>query len=188
MSAQNELQKYNEMALLDHETLSANIIEAVKNGEVDPLDVHLAMKRIDKIQELVGKDKEVKEAVLTAARKHRESGQFVYKNAKINVQATHTWYDYSNTNDLYYERLLELQDKIKAAVKEREEWLKTQIPSEKTLSIKKTTVIIEELPDITMLECGEEVIINPPVKMQSIGVKTSFIPNWQIKTQENEQI
>lgn len=184
MEAKNALKQYNELALLDDEQLVKQITTAVKNGDVSPLDVHLSMKRMEKVQKGVLADKDVKNAVLEEAKTHKESGQFEYKNAKLSVSPTRTWYDFSETNDLYYNRLIELKQTIDASVKEREEYLKTLIPNEKALSVSKTTIVVEQLPTIEMIDCGEEVVVNPPIKKQTMGVKTSFIKNWELRKRE----
>ena len=60
---QLQLQTVANLAQLNHEEISKTIVDSILAGEVDPLQVHMFLKRIEKIAELVKTNKDVKEAV-----------------------------------------------------------------------------------------------------------------------------
>lgn len=159
-----------------HKDVVDNLVSKVKSGEISALEMYVSMKNIEKIAEGAKKHKEVAEQALEEAHNHLEGNKksFDYKNSKVTVTSTYTWYDFNETGDIYYERLKELETQLKQEIKKREEYLKSLIPDPKALKISKETVIVEQLPYFEFADCGEEINISPPVKKQKTGLKISF--------------
>lgn len=173
-----QVKKITELVLIDHESITDTINKGILLGEVDPLDVHLALKRLDKIvQGTIGDkgSKETKEAILEEASKHMQEGKsFDYKGAKIVVGATYTYYDFSLTGDILLEAMVSIQKDLNTRIKEREAYLKTIKAVDGIAITKGETVVIEKLPSLEWLDAEEEIVIAPPIKKQKTGVKVTF--------------
>lgn len=177
----NELSNINkiaELATLDHIAISEIINRDILKGNIEPIDIHLVLKKFEKINEnVIGKNapKETKEAILKSAEKYLEKGtSFEYKNAKISIASVYTWYDFTKCNDIYLNELKEIEKKIKELISNREESLKTITLPPGKLGIASRTEIIEYLPSLEWVDCGEEVILNAPIKYSKDGVKVTF--------------
>ncbi len=171
---QLQLQTVANLAQLNHEEVSNTIITSILEGEVDPLQVHMFLKRIEKIAELVKTNKDVKEAVTKAASSHSPDKVFDFMGASLKVGAVHTAYDFSECGDLLWNNLNEMVTKFTAMKKAREEQLKVAFPENIGFGFKPPRMIIDHLYHVETVDCGEEVVLNQPKKIQQIGVKVTF--------------
>ena len=171
---QLQLQTVANLAQLNHEEVSNTIINSILEGEVDPLQVHMFLKRIEKITELVKTNKDVKEAVTKAASLHSPDKAFDFMGASLKVGAVHTAYDFSECGDLLWNNLNEMVTKFTAMKKAREEQLKVAFPENIGFGFKPPRMIIDHLYHVETVDCGEEVVLNQPKKIQQMGVKVTF--------------
>ena len=171
---QLQLQTVANLAQLNHEEVSNTIITSILAGEVDPLQVHMFLKRIEKIAELVKTNKDVKEAVTKAASSHSLDKAFDFMGASLKVGAVHTAYDFSECGDLLWNNLNEMVTKFTAMKKAREEQLKVAFPENIGFGFKPPRMIIDHLYHVETVDCGEEVVLNQPKKIQQMGVKVTF--------------
>jgi hypothetical protein len=164
------------LAQLDHNVVAKTIIAGIENGDVDPLDLHMFLKKTEKIVETVGKNKEVKEILIKEANKHIIEGKaFDYKGASLKVGPTYTFTDYSACGDPLWDNLAELEKSIKEMKKDREAFLKNAFPESSSLygSIN-PVVVVQQLFTLTPADCGEEITLMKPIKKQTMGVVTTF--------------
>ena len=171
---QLQLQTVANLAQLNHEEVSNTIINSILEGEVDPLQVHMFLKRIEKITELVKTNKDVKEAVTNAASSHSPDKAFEFMGASLKVGAVHTAYNFSECGDLLWNNLNEMVTKFTAMKKAREEQLKVAFPENIGFGFKPPRMIIDHLYHVETVDCGEEVVLNQPKKIQQMGVKVTF--------------
>ena len=171
---QLQLQTVANLAQLNHEEVSNTIITSILAGEVDPLQVHMFLKRIEKITELVKTNKDVKEAVTKAASLHSPDKAFAFMGASLKVGAVHTAYNFSECGDLLWNNLNEMVTKFTAMKKAREEQLKVAFPENIGFGFKPPRMIIDHLYHVETVDCGEEVVLNQPKKIQQMGVKVTF--------------
>ena len=171
---QLQLQTVANLAQLNHEEVSKTIINSILEGEVDPLQVHMFLKRIEKIAELVKTNKDVKEAVTKAASAHSPDKAFDFMGASLKVGAVHTAYDFSECGDLLWNNLNEMVTKFTALKKAREEQLKVAFPENISFGFSPPRMIIDHLYHIETVDCGEEVVLRQPKKIQQMGVKVTF--------------
>lgn len=105
------------------------VVQALENGQVDPLKVHLHVKCMEKIIEgLTSTDEKKNKDTAAAAKRYRElvveaaekfgTKEFEFMNAKVKIGETGTKYDYSQCGDPelaeWAKQHKELSDKIKA--------------------------------------------------------------------------
>ena len=135
---------------------SNQLITSVKEGLVDPLKLKSQFKFIEKVIEKV--DAEIKDEVITEAM--RNGKKFEKFGFQIEVSENlATRYDYSNCNDVEWDRLNKQIAELTTLKKLREAWLRQ-------------TVFSLEIVDT---ETGETHTINPPIKSSTTGVKLTAI-------------
>ena len=169
-----QLSSITQMAQFNHIEVATTIKDAIKNGEVDPLKVHMFLKRTEKLAELVKADNEVKEAITNAATMYSPDKPFDFLGASLKVGAVHTAYDFSECGDLLWNNLNEMVTKFTAMKKAREEQLKVAFPENIGFGFKPPRMIIDHLYHVETVDCGEEVVLNQPKKIQQMGVKVTF--------------
>jgi len=130
-------------------------IDLVKGGEINPLELKLYLKTMEKIIE--GIDAGIKESARDEAEKYGER-KFAFHGAEIELANTYTKYDYSQCGDPELneaEKEIKLLSEVK---KQREKFLQT----------------ITNSLTITNQETGECFDINPPAKMVTKGIKITI--------------
>tara|TARA_R110000850_G_scaffold95734_1_gene200822 strand:- start:41 stop:535 length:495 start_codon:yes stop_codon:yes gene_type:complete len=145
--------------------VSNQIIEGIKEGDLDPLQVAVAFKRIQKIMDTVKNDKEIKEAITQETLKHTTGKEKISAfGAMIEYAATYTKYDYKSCNNPELEEYNRILIICKARIKDLEKEL--QNAPEGGIDI-----IIETEPKLNIVASGEIVKVFPPTKSQSFGTK-----------------
>lgn len=137
------------------DVFSDQVIESVRQGEANPLEVLVIMKAFEKAADRILK--EIRENFVTEAAKYPESS-FEFNGVKLEKAEVGTSYDYSACNDPVYQRLFEVSFEANGQLKEREAFLK---------AIKRPTTIADE-------GTGEMITINPPLKKSTASVKVSI--------------
>lgn len=131
-------------------------VAEVKAGNVNALQLKAQLKCFEKVSE--GIDKETKSEQLTERMKYKEKVIEMY-GAKIEIAEVGTKYDYSTCNDPGWDELDATIKELQEKKKERETFLK---------AISKPMAITDEHT------LGETVIINPPLKSSTTGLKFSI--------------
>lgn len=131
---------------------SKGIIEAVKLGNANPLEVLVMLRSLEAVSELVRE--EIEGNVLTEAEKHSEK-KFEAFGALLEKTELATKYNYAKSGDIEWERLKTDADTAKSRLNERETFLKT---------LKEPLVTVNE-------ETGEVYKVYPPFKTSKSGVR-----------------
>ena len=120
MSAVNLLPSTKEQVV----TFTRGIKDAIVNGDVNPLDVLVQLKMIEKTLEVL-KDKDVEAEIMREAGKYHKDELSQYRGCKLEMKETGVSYDYSACNDTDIETLYEEKKRIDERIKQREAFLKT---------------------------------------------------------------
>ena len=139
---------------IDH--FSDQIIQDVREGNLNPLELRVMVKSLELILDRV--NKETQDNQLRAADLYPGQSFELY-GAKIVKGDTKTTYDYEGCNDLKWAKLNQRAILAKLRLSEREGFLK---------GLTSTTVDYDE-------ETGEEFTITPPVKKSTAGLKVSIL-------------
>lgn len=134
-----------------------SVIESVKSGNVNPLELHCNMKAMTEIVGSINKFPEYKEAIMEQAEKY-DGKTFEYGHAKITIKEVGVNYDFSECNDLEYNELKTQFDELQAKVKDREKFLK---------AMPKKQVLIDE-------ETGETYEVFPAVKTSTTSLSVTL--------------
>lgn len=131
---------------------SKGIIESVKSGDANALEVLVMLRALELVSELV-RD-EIGANVLTAAEKYHEK-KFEAFGAIIERCENGTKYSYETSKDVEWEQLDSEFKNIERRRKEREEFLRT----------------LREPMTVVNQETGEVYEIRPPLKKSKSGVR-----------------
>lgn len=154
-----------------HKQTAEAVIAAVVGGEINPIEAHMSIKRMENVFKLVSEDDGYREALINEVRKHGKGAKF--KGHSITEQAVHTSYDFTACNDPLWNELASCIKQLTERQKLREEELKAGWPQNE-LGIPVRTVVIESLPTIVMEDVMQDAQIHPPVKRQKTGVVVRF--------------
>jgi hypothetical protein len=134
---------------------SIQVINAVKNGEVNALELKAYLKAMEQIIEIV--DKATRHEQLTEAEKYGEKSFEVF-GCKIEKAEVGTKYDYSGSGDPIYNHRLQIFEEAKKQLDDRAAFLK---------ALKEPLVIVDD-------ESGEVATLRPPLKKSTDGLKFSI--------------
>lgn len=161
-----------------------NIKDNVFNGVINPLEAFTVLKRMKKISEEVLEDSEIKRLAENEFDKYepeKKGGKTVSVfGAGIVKCPTYTWYDFTQCGHPQLDALYAIQEHCKQEVKRLEEELKLMIPKDDYkagsipgLGIPSTTrqMLVERVPTISYNEINEVVPVEPPKKVQNMGLK-----------------
>lgn len=137
------------------DVFSDQLIESVKNGEVNPIELLVVLKAFEKVSDRVLK--EIKDNAITEAQKHPGTS-FEWNGNKIEKSELGTTYNYSVCNDPVFNQRLQIADEATKQLKERQDFLK---------SLKEPLTLVDE-------GSGEVVKIIPPLKKSTTGLKVSI--------------
>lgn len=131
---------------------SKQIIEAVQQGQANPLEVLVMLRALEAVSELV-RD-EIQDNIVNEANKYAEK-KFEAFGALVEKCEVGTKYLYETSKDIEWEQLNSEFKTIERRRKEREEFLR---------ALKEPMTAVNE-------ETGEVYKISPPLKKSSSGVK-----------------
>lgn len=134
------------------DVFSDQIIESVRQGEVNPIEVLILMKAFEKAQKRILE--EIRENYVNEASKYPEPS-FEFNGTKIEKAELGTMYNYAVCDDTVLERLEVDFNTAKEKLDERKKFLQ---------ALKQPLTAVDELT-------GEVVKINPPVKKSTSGLK-----------------
>ena len=169
--------------------IATGIAIAVREGEAVPSETFVALKKFNKIYNLIfdsksNKDfKDVKETLEEEVLKFKEDGKtFTIHGAKI-TEASRGYWDYSQTNDPCLKQLKDCAERIKEAVKLREDYLQNQAAawenqndplSIQKFGLKSYNISWDSLPVLTFEEGYGEVTTQPPTKRSTTSLRVSL--------------
>lgn len=131
---------------------SKQVIEAVKTGNANPLEVLVMLRSLEAVSELVRE--EIKDNVLTEAGKYSEKVIEAF-GARIEKSEVGIAYDYATSGDSEWEAMSSELRSLKARLSERETFLRA----------------LKEPMDRLHKETGEIETIKPPFKTSKSGVR-----------------
>lgn len=99
------------------------LIADIKEGNRNPLDIHMQIKCMDDIVKQITANDEYRAILLEEAGKYGKS--FEYKNAKVETKETGVKYDYSQCNDEIYNAMVAEAENLSKRIKQREKMLQT---------------------------------------------------------------
>jgi hypothetical protein len=137
------------------DVMSDQLIESVRQGEVNPLEVLVTLKAFEKVADRVLK--EIRDNFVTESNKYPER-IFEFAGNKIEKAEVGTKYDYSICNDPIYNFRLDISKKANEQLKEREEFLKT---------LKNPMTVVDD-------DSGEITTITPPFKTYTTSLKVTI--------------
>jgi hypothetical protein len=105
------------------QSFKEQVIEAVLSGNAKPLDVQLNIKTNEEIMKSILADERFESAVMDEASRY-PGKSFSHHNATFQVRDGKPSYDWSACEDLELDRLQAEFDKAKAALEERQRFLK----------------------------------------------------------------
>jgi hypothetical protein len=135
-------------------TFSEMLLSQIKNGEIEPLKIHVQLKAIESVIKKVNESDEYKNAIRSESEKHGKS--FNIYGAKIDLAEVGTKYDYSGCNHLEYSDICQEIERLEGNKKAIETLLKA-------IKGKTGMVIYGEVRDV-----------NPPVKSSTSSIKVTF--------------
>lgn len=122
------------------------LTEAVTEGRVDPIQAAVAFDALSKIMKTA--IEQINGLVLTEIGKYHKQEKITVGRVEIREKEAGTRYDYSDTGDPIWTRLMEIKTANDKALKERETFLQ---------SLSRSITVVDE-------ETGEVYKIYPPVK------------------------
>ncbi len=137
------------------DVFSDQIIESVKNGEANPLEVLIMFRAFEKVSKRVLS--EIHDNVLTESEKHPEK-TFDYHGNKLSKAEVGVQYDFTVCGDPLHDRLDAEFNTAKSNLDERKKFLK---------SLTKPLKVVDE-------ESGEYIEIKPPFKTSTSTVTVSI--------------
>jgi hypothetical protein len=136
-------------------SFSNGIVQAVRRGEENPLDVLLQIRAMEKALKIILDN--VKPYAEREAEKY-PGDKFDFKGNEVAKCDVKTDYDYTASNDPIYERLLYDFEQANKKLKERETFLK---------AIKEPMTLVDDLS-------GEVAEVRPPLKRTVSGLKITI--------------
>ena len=143
----------------------------ILSGDYNPLEIVIFLKKSEKIlKELYSgeKGKQIKDIVEEHIHKHQEKNTAIVFGNKIQERNT-PYYDFTECNDIVWEKLKEIEEQVKKLKKEREEELKLKTPKG-DFGISATHIEVSYVPKLVLEETTDLLEINPPKK----GTRTIF--------------
>lgn len=161
------------------------IFNALKEGHLDPIRTLLMLKKMSHVHDYflgstAGKfNKKAKDYIREQVTNIVGKETYQAYGASIAIQALGGAgsTDFKECGDLRLNRLYELQNQLKEMVKEREEYIKTNLPAEsRTLGVRTLKEEYVTLPVIREDEMWEPTVANiiPPIKYSREGIVVRF--------------
>lgn len=140
------------------QSFALGVVDAITEGRVDPLKIHLQVKCMEDIIKLLNSNTIYKSEVLGAAEKMGQK-TFEFQSSKFEIKETGVKYDYSKCDHPRLKQLYEEQEKLCAEIKDIEALLKT-VPD-------RGMTIVEE-------DSGETYTVYPPAKSSTTSVAVTL--------------
>lgn len=138
----------------ERQDFAQSVVNSLKEGNSDPLKVHLQVKCLEDLIKQITTHPEYKELTLDEANKYGKS--FDLHNAKFEIKEMGVKYDYSNCGDPIYDELLQKLVSLEKDIKDRQAFLKAVKPG--------TEILIED----------EVIVLYPPVKTSTTSITVNL--------------
>lgn len=174
------IQKFMNIALIPHKEVAQELIYQIKEGNIDPIQTFIALKRVKAVEELCldsqKGDKELREIILKSVSAAIDKGKNITMfGAELSTRAVSTRYDFSECGDSVLNELYAIETRVKNAIKTRETEIKAIVPADSNkLGLQTRKIVQTGMPSLTWDENEWEENINPPIKYQTEGVVCSF--------------
>lgn len=180
-SVSDELSNINELMSVTKPFSSAqyarDILVGTKNGEVNPLDAMIVVKRFEKVAKICLEDQVFKDLASDEADKYLSGStkSFEKASAIISKGATYTIFDFSECGHSELDALYKIEAEVKVHIKNLEDELKLLVPKagSEDFSIKsdKKEVLITKIPFLNWASTEDQVTVKAPQKFQRTGLK-----------------
>lgn len=114
----NELMKINESVSYYVD----QVLQSIKNGEQNPIDIHLNRVKLEKILKEINSNQEISDAITKEFEKYGQK-TVEYKGAILQQQEAGVKYDYSGCNDPVMDHCQIQEEEVKNKIKERAKFL-----------------------------------------------------------------
>ena len=160
--------------------VAQKIRTAILEGHVDAAKVGVFLKRFAKVAEILKEDKVVNSIITEETQKHLVGNKGTVFGASISYTSTYTAYDFKECGHTELDTLYEIRDEINERIKDLEEELKLLVPKDDYkagaipgLGIENTSksIVFERLPKLIMEDYGVVGQVEPPRKVQKIGLR-----------------
>jgi hypothetical protein len=123
-----ELSVTNTLALFEttkseRETFALRMVQEIKEGNIDPLKVHMQVKSTEHLLDMLKDNPEYRALLLEQAEKNGK--KFEMYNSEFQVKEAGTKWDYSKCDDAVYTELEKELAGIQSKIKERQKFLQT---------------------------------------------------------------
>lgn len=98
------------------------VLSAIKDGDVNPLDLHINIKKMEDTIKQITSSEEYMSLVLDEVEKYGEKS-IEKNNAKIEIKEVGVKYDYSMCDDATYNDLDAQKKQVEVKIKERQKFL-----------------------------------------------------------------
>ncbi len=167
-------------ALMNHKEVAKNIKSILLSGDVDPIELYVGLKRMDKVIALTissaDGDKEIKELFKEKVRMSLDGNKSIDMfGANLSLRATGTRYDFTDCKDTYLVELYKIQKQVAEKIKEREEYIKMVLPADsRTLGVRSHKMIQQGMPTFSISDDEFEETIFPCTKIQGESIFCTF--------------
>lgn len=141
------------------------LVDAIEEGDVDPLKLHLHIKSMEKIIAMLTTEKDggeravrYRNALVKAAQAYGAK-KFEFHGAEIEVKETGVKYDYSKTEDVELLEMMSQAEELDAKIKKRQKMLQ---------SVDQKGMLV------TNSETGDTYMVYPPAKTSTTNVQVTF--------------
>ena len=138
----------------ERQDFAQSVINGLKEGNSDPLKVHLQVKCLEDLIKQITTHPEYKDLTLDEATKYGKS--FELHNAKFEIKEMGVKYDYSTCGDPVYNDLTQKLAELEKEIKDRQAFLKAVKPG--------TEILIED----------EVIVLYPPVKTSTTSITVNL--------------
>lgn len=128
-------------------------VDNLEDGNIDEIDLFISLRKLEYVTSEILKVAKEKIDYTKLGVEYKKY------NSQIKSKATASRYDFSNCNDLVYQRYKEQQNNVYNLVKDRENFLK---------SIKSKQTIVDE-------ETGDIMEVLPPIKSQGTTIEFKLL-------------
>lgn len=130
------------------------VLNSIREGEQNPLDIHLSRVKFEKILKSLNENAEIQEAVMNEFQKYGQR-TVEYNGAILQQQEAGVKYDYSGCSDPVMDDLLRKEEEIKTKMKERAKFL-------------------QNIPASGIVDPETGAFIYPPAKSSKTIIKTTL--------------
>lgn len=130
------------------------VLNSIREGEQNPLDIHLTRVKFEKILKALNDNTEIQEAVMNEFQKYGQR-TVEYNGAVLQQQEAGVKYDYSGCSDPVMDDLLRKEEEVKAKMKERAKFL-------------------QNIPASGIVDPETGAFIYPPAKSSKTTIKTTL--------------